>query len=112
MPRFERVRFEFPCAGTDCDSLPGTVLVRPSEMVLEVEYPGELPYIIRGKARSGGFFSGRHEGRPEDVHVEAKWILLDSIYIGTWVEDGSDFVFTLRLPAASLRPEAERASSG
>jgi hypothetical protein len=67
-------------------------------MVLEVECPGkERPYTIRGKAVRH-YFQGRHEGLPDDVPVQAKWIRLDDIFIGTWVEAGRDYLFTFRIP--------------
>jgi len=97
MARYEHIQFEFLCAG-DADEANGTVLSRSQEMILEVDYPGELPYSIRGKMR-GDFFSGRHEGEPTALRVTAKWIKLDDIFVGTWVEDGVDWLFTFRLPA-------------
>jgi hypothetical protein len=96
MARYDKIQFEFLCAGY-ADEANGTVLVRNREMILEVEYPGELAYLIRGRLK-GSFFSGQHEGQPEDLRVSAKWTQLDDMYIGTWVEDGEDWLFTFRLP--------------
>lgn len=66
-------------------------------MVLEVECPGERPYTIPGKSVRN-FFHGHHKGMPDDERVEAKWIRLDEIYIGTWLEQGIEYLFTFSLP--------------
>jgi len=103
--RYPDVRFEFLIAADNCKAYEtrGTVIVREGEMVLEVEWPDARPYLIRGKAKLD-FFHGRHEGLPDDDRVEAKWIRLDDIYIGTWVEEGKDYLFRFRLPKNQETP--------
>jgi len=78
----------------------GTVIIRENEMVLEVELPGDEPYLIKGKTRDG-FYEGDHEGMSGDIPVHAKWTRLDRIWIGTWLEDGYESLFTFRLPSAA-----------
>ena len=95
--RYTDVQFEVVSLGGVPWSYRGTVIVRDGEMLLEVEVPDERPYVIRGKA-SGDFFQGRHEGLPDDPPVQAKWIRLDDIYIGTWLEEGIDYLFKFSLP--------------
>ena len=99
MAKFNDVEFEFLSLAKDVTVGPsrGAVILRDREMMLEIEYHGERPYNIRGNA-TGNFFSGRHEGIPGHIQVNAKWTRLDDIYIGTWVEEGREFVFKFRLP--------------
>ena len=90
--RYTDVQFEIVSLAGDSYAYRGTVIVRDGEMLLEVECPDERPYVIRGKA-SCDFFQGRHEGLLGDPSVQAKWIRLDDIYIGTWLEEGIDYLF-------------------
>src|SRR5262249_33462889 len=96
--RHDRVVFEFFHATEQPEVLYGEVLIRNGEMILEVELPEEGPYHIRGE-RLDTFFQGRHEGQPGDVPVRAKWILLDDMYVGIWVEDGKEYMFKFCLPS-------------
>jgi hypothetical protein len=106
MKRYDAVDFEFVCADDTSSIQRGVVIVRDTEMVLEVECPGDRPYLIRGKAHDG-YYAGVHEGLPEDVPVSAKWTRLDDIWIGTWLEDGFDYLFTFRItPPRQLNPPA------
>jgi hypothetical protein len=99
--RYENIEFQFLSAAEPASYPRGTVVVRDAEMVLEVECPGdERPYTIHGKVHRG-FFCGQHKGHPDDVPVAAKWIRLDDMFIGTWVEAGIDYAFTFRLPDTS-----------
>lgn len=100
--RYDNVLFDFLSAGDEPSALRGTVIVREQEMFLEVEYPDDRPYSIRGKAQQG-FWAGVHEGLSDDASVQAKWTRLDDIFIGTWLEDGIDYVFTFRLPHVGPR---------
>ena len=97
--RWTDVQFEFVSLAGDTYAYSGTVIARDEEMVLELECPGERPYLICGQA-IGEFFRGAHQGLPDDVPVTAKWIRLDDIYIGMWIEEGIDYVFIFRLPVA------------
>jgi hypothetical protein len=95
--RHSGVQFEFFSAH-GLESQRGAVIIREGEMVLEVECPDDRPYSIRGTVNRE-YFVGKHQDRPDDVPVEAKWIRLDDIYVGTWIEEGTDYLFTFRLPA-------------
>lgn len=108
--RFDNVLFEFLSAGDEPVDYRGTVIVRALETVLELEVPDcSRPYLIKGKPREG-FWAGRHEGLPDDVRVEAKWTRLDDVFIGTWVEEGIDYVFTFRLPGITQARRPGRSS--
>src|SRR4051794_33030206 len=101
MPRYKNVSFELLGAG-DSEAvhraLRGTVIVRDGEMVLEVELPGDRPYLIKGK-ECDGFYAGAHDGHKDDVPVYARWTRLDNIWIGMWVEEGYDYLFSFELPS-------------
>ena len=47
--KYDAVQFEFLSAGDEPSSELGTVVVRPGEMVLEVDCPGDQPYVVVGK---------------------------------------------------------------
>ncbi|MGA9108336.1 MAG: hypothetical protein ACLQPN_06965 [Bryobacteraceae bacterium] len=101
--RWSNIQFEFVSLAGDADTNGGTVLVRDGEMVLEVECLGDRPYVIVGKAVDG-FYRGFHQGQPDDAPVTAKWIRLDDIYIGTWREEGTEYLFRFRLPEEGDTP--------
>jgi hypothetical protein len=96
------VQSEFLSAAYAACTSPGKVIVRGDETILEVECQGGQPYNIRGRLRRG-FFHGRHVGMPDDFPVEAKWILLDDRFIGTWVEDRTDSWFAFLCRERPLR---------
>jgi hypothetical protein len=52
---------------------PMTVSEDGTQMTLQVECPGDLPYLIKGRKLPSGKFSGRHVGKPSDVEVLASW---------------------------------------
>lgn len=52
--RYDNVPFEFLSAGDEPTVSGGTAIVREEGMVLEVEWPGDRPYLIEGK-RCRGF---------------------------------------------------------
>jgi hypothetical protein len=95
--RYDNVLFEFLSGADKPIASRGMVIIRESEMVLEIECPGDRPYLIKGKQKQD-YYSGEHEGSPDDVSVEAKWTRLDDIFIGTWIEEGIDYLFKFRLP--------------
>jgi hypothetical protein len=109
MKRYPTVSFEFVSADDASSIQRGVVIVRDMEMVLEIECPGDRPYLIRGKACEG-FYEGVHEGLAGDIPVHAKWTRLDDLWIGTWLEDGFDYLFTFRLTPSS-HPRDSRAAN-
>jgi hypothetical protein len=66
--RYEGVDFHFLGAGED-SYLPGTVLLRDGDMVLDI--PGGYgPYVIAGKARES-WFKGSNSVRERQYETEA-----------------------------------------
>lgn len=96
MQRHANVEFEFLSAGDKPAILLGTAIVRGDQMVLDVEVEGDRPYSIAGERRDS-YYEGVHKGLPGDIPVHAKWTQLDDIWVGTWLEDGIDYLFTFRL---------------
>lgn len=96
MTRNQPAEFEFVHATDGLTVRQGFVLCREDEMILDIEEPDNGRWNIRGTARNG-FFQGRHEGPADDVQARAKWILLDDLYIGIWIEQGQEYLFRIRL---------------
>jgi len=85
------VRFHFINADED-DYLPGTVLLRDGEMVLDI--PGGCgPYLIVGKA-IGHRFEGMNNVRGSTTQVTARWADVGGMYVGVWQEGGSEYLFS------------------
>lgn len=84
--------FHFSNADEDTD-LPGTAILRASEMVLDI--PGGYgPYLIVGAAVSH-HFEGTSSVRGRSNHVEARWADVGGgVYAGVWYEDGEAFLFS------------------
>jgi hypothetical protein len=78
--------------------LTGRVLVRPGEMVLEVDpTPVSDAYLVRGEL-SEGHFSGWNELGSDPVGVEAAWAGIGQRFVGLWIEEGVEYLFTFTLP--------------
>jgi hypothetical protein len=60
--------------------------------------PSSGPYLVCGK-KVDHFFAGvdslEHE---EKVHVVARWALLGDVYVGIWIEEGTEHLFSFRAP--------------
>jgi hypothetical protein len=56
------------------------------------------PYLVRGK-KVEHFFAGvdslEHE---EPVDVVARWTRLGDIYVGIWIENRAEYLFSFRVP--------------
>jgi hypothetical protein len=98
--KYTNVIFKFDEDNGTSSELRGVVIVRDTEMVLEVEWPGDLPYLIRGKD-CGGFYNGFHEAPADDTDVQATWTRSGDTCQGTWVEDTYQSRFSFRLPPSS-----------
>ena len=98
--KYAPVTFEFFNDNGTSRKERGVVIVRDGEMVLEVEWPGFLPYLICGKD-CGGFYEGFHKAPTDDAFVHATWTRSGDTCEGEWVEDTYKYRFTFRLPAPS-----------
>jgi hypothetical protein len=94
LSRHENVLFHF--LGTNEDSfLSGTVLVRPGDMVLQIP-GGDGPYHLVGKARKH-WFEGTNSDPNRRYEVDAKWAELGALYVGMWIEEGYEYLFSFDL---------------
>jgi len=95
--RYEKVDFFFPGSGSE-SHLPGTVIVRPDEMVLTIP-GGSGPYHIVGKAK-GTIYFGENSDADRRFDVRAKWTEIDGTFVGQWIEQSNVYLFSfeLRLP--------------
>jgi|AGTN01.1.fsa_nt_gi hypothetical protein len=96
--RHDNVSFWFLGAGEDED-LRGSVVVRDEEMVLDIP-DGDGPYLIAGK-KSGHVFAGSNSIRSVSNNVAARWADIGGRFVGTWVEEGSEYLFAFRLSSST-----------
>jgi hypothetical protein len=77
----------------------GTVLVRDDNMVLDIPaQQGFAACLITGEQR-GHIFIGSNTLRSESSpRILAKWADLGEIFVGIWIEDGYECLFSFRLP--------------
>ena len=94
--RFDSVRFHFMSADED-DELVGSVLIRDSEMVLDIPRGGATPYLIVGQRTMTYYKGGNTQGSGFNA-VQARWASVGDLYIGEWVEEGEDYLFSFPLP--------------
>ena len=94
-PQPGKVLFHF--LGFNEDShLPGTVLLRDGVMVLDI--PGGCgPYLIKGKTRGHAFEGTNENSNRGKARVEAKWADVGGIYVGRWIEDDYEYLFSFEL---------------
>ena len=105
---YDGVSFDFFSQGDDHRSLTGTIIMREDAMVLEIELPGDDPYTVLGKP-SGHYYIGHHVGAPDHTKVDAKWAGVgDRAYVGSWIEDGEDWLFRFRLPEKHRPANSQR----
>jgi hypothetical protein len=95
--RHENVEFHF--LGVKYDHfLHGIVIVRTSEMVLEVQDYDDA-YFLSGKAKHSWF---EHTRLPGGYDVNARWADVGGTYVGIWIEEGVEYLFSFQLsPAAT-----------
>lgn len=94
--RFERVEIQF--VNMDDAALEyATVLLRGEEMVIDIQAEDGLSdYLILGKPRRY-FFEGLNSAGELMPKVQATWTILGQTYVGVWVEDGHEYLFSFEL---------------
>src|SRR5437868_5158709 len=95
--KHEGVRFHFLGAKEDSE-LVGTVLLRDGEMVLDIP-SSNGPYLLHGKSH-GHRFEGTTIVPGKSNPVEARWADVGRMYVGIWIEEGYDYLFSFELPSA------------
>ena len=82
------------------------MLLRQGEMVIDIQdQPSAGPYLVNGK-KVEYFFAGTDSHRREvQVNVVARWALLGDVYVGIWIEEGEEYLFSFRIPRlANISP--------
>jgi hypothetical protein len=94
------------------EPLNGSVLVRPAEMVLEINgTPLSEPYLVQG-GLIDGYYTGENRLGHGCTPVEAAWALTGGRFVGFWVEDGEEYLFTFQLTKKEARPGRRIIRSG
>jgi hypothetical protein len=75
----------------------GTVVLRPSEMVLEINDERGGTYLLPGRLTGGTYNAIETNPPPGARPVRARWTRLGPYYVGTWLEEGADNLFKFRL---------------
>jgi hypothetical protein len=79
------------------DELSATVLVRMGEMVLDIVFE-DARILIPGKL-VGSFYAGIGEVQDRvQAALVARWCLLGDVWVGWWLQDGEEYLFSFRLP--------------
>lgn len=100
--RYEEIGFHFLSALEDT-TLTGSVLIREHEMVLDIRDPrGASTYLIVGKSL-GTYFKGVNSDHASAIQIEASWADLGGLYVGLWVENGEEFMFSFGLSTRQSR---------
>ena len=97
--RHDNVNFRFLGFKEDLP-LRGQVLFRNGEMVLDIPRGGATPYLIDGKP-SKHWFEGTNANRAGYNRVDANWALVGGIYVGTWIEEGTKYLFSFEIESVS-----------
>jgi len=97
--RFENIEIQFVNLDR-ADTETATVLLRDNEMVIDIQNPDDPrpDYVIVGKLIDY-YFKGRNSARGETPKVVAIWTKLGQSYIGEWIEDGVEYLFSFELRA-------------
>ena len=95
---FSNVKFEFFSHAEGNNTFIGTVLLRNDEFVIDIQDKNAFcPYLINGKSNNN-YFEGINSFVKPSNDVEAKWATVGKCYVGTWLEDGCDYIFTFKIP--------------
>jgi len=103
--RYEDIQIQFLSAGGTVIEVKASVLLREDEMVIDIpSQPSSGPNLVRGK-KADHFFAGVDSLEHEiQVNIVARWSLLGDVYVGIWVEEGVEYLFSFRVPRSSVGP--------
>jgi hypothetical protein len=99
MPKkVERVHFDFVHKGNAFDSR-GSAVQRESVMVLDIiAEDNGLPYVLEGKLRDHVYDAVESKPPGGVEPVRARWAQLGDVFVGLWIEEGEEWLFSFRLP--------------
>lgn len=95
--KFEKVGIEF--MNSDIyQTEEATVILRGDEMVLDIQAFDDniTDYLIVGRPVKY-YFQGVNSAGQDMAKVLARWVKLGSGYVGRWVEDGQEYLFSFEL---------------
>ena len=73
------------------------VTLQGDEMVIDMQEPdGITKYLIVGKP-VGNHFQGVNSAGPRMPKVRVKWVKLGKVFVGQWLEDGEEYLFSFSL---------------
>ncbi len=86
------------------DEVRAEILLRHDEMVLDIPSSEEGGrYLVRGKAVNH-FWAGVDEVKDDEpVDVVARWSQLGDVFVGIWIENGVEYLFSFRRPSPALK---------
>jgi len=101
--KYEDVQFQFVSLEV-AETEKGTVLLRGDEMVIDIRDSDDsvTVYLIVGKL-SQHFFDGSNSAGPLMPKVRARWVDFGRSYVGLWIEDGHERLFSFQLPRSANR---------
>ena len=73
-----------------------TVISRAGEMVIEISDGQRISYLVIGKLRGQSYF-GTNSAFGDVPRVKASWTQLSGKYIGRWIEDEEEYLFSFTL---------------
>mgnify|MGYP003384325956 FL=1 len=83
---------------TVTDTYSATVIDRGDEMVIDFPKQGENEAILLKGKKVDHYFAGTDELLFEGWELIARWSKLGDIYVGIWLQNGSESLFSFRLP--------------
>lgn len=95
--RFENIEFRV-LSDAGASYLKGVVIIDGDQMALEIRHPKGHPYTFRAVGLNGTY-SARESNPPDVEPVRAAWTKLGREYVGTWLEQGYDGLFSFTLPS-------------
>ena len=77
------------------EDIRATIYLRTNEMIIEMEHEG-WHYTIVGRL-DGNVYRGKNERSGSTAIVNAKWVQLDSLFLGIWMQDGVPYNIMFKL---------------
>lgn len=103
--RYKNVSIQFLSAEDGPFLVQAEVLRRDDEMVISIPPQSSSdPYFVRGQ-KQGYFFAGRDSLAHElEANVIARWALLGDVYVGIWIENGIEYLFSFSVRHSPPKP--------
>lgn len=110
---YSNVKLTFLSADEVMAEYVATIRRSDSEMIIDIpadQGPDQGPYLVRGRLVNS-FYAGQDEVTDaQPVDIVARWAELGDVWVGWWCEEGSEYLFTFRLPRHSSETKSARKS--